>query len=264
MNLFEYTDYKAFIQLRLERGAQKKFAQFLRCQPAFLSQVLRGKPHLSLEQGILATDYFQMNKPEAEYFMLALQLGRAGSLRLKSFFKLRMDQLRESHQRVDTKIGTFEILDELSKATFYSSWKYAMIHVLLTVPTQNQIELLKSKTRLSEKEILYVIDFLQSTGLIEKHSGKWRPTKRRIHISPEESLVGTHHRNFRALTMRELEDSKRDSLHFSSTMALSLKDTQKIKEILLEVIAKTESILKPSPEETSRVFCIDFFEPGEI
>ena len=262
MTNFNYTDYKEFLKERIEKGTQKRFASFLNCQPAFLSQVLRSKPHLSLEQGISATDYFQMNTAESEYFMLALQLGRSGTVRLKNFFKSRMEQLRETNTRVDSKIGSFERLDDLSKATFYSSWKFALVHVILSLPSANQMESIKLKTGLSEKEIHKTLDFLKQVGLIEKHVGKWRPTKKRIHLSPEDVLVGTHHKNFRSLTIHELEDPKRDNLHYSSAMALSLKDAEKVKALLLEAIAKTEAILKPSNEEVLRTFSLDFYEPG--
>jgi uncharacterized protein (TIGR02147 family) len=262
MDVLKYPDYKAFLKVRLARGSQKRFAEFLGCQPAFLSQVLRSKPHLSLEQGVLATDYFQMNKPESEYFILALQLGRAGSTRLKSFFRSQMDRLIEDHQRIDSKIENYEKLDDIAKATFYSSWKFAMVHVLMAIPATNQIDFIREKTRLSEKEVFNIIEFLKKIGLIERRSGRWITTKRRIHLSPEESLIDTHHKNFRSLTLNELEDSKRDSLHYSSAMALSKEDIAKIKSILLEAIAKTESVLTPSPEEAIRVFCVDFYEPG--
>lgn len=262
MTNFTYTDYKAFLKERIGKGHQKHFASFLNCQPAFLSQVLRSKPHLSLEQGIAATDYFQMNSAEAEYFMLALQWGRSGTQRLKNFFKSRMEAVRDANTRVDSKIGKFEKLDDLSKATFYSSWKFALIHVLLSLPAGNQMELIKNKTGLSEKEIHKVLDFLKHAGLIEKQSGKWQPTKKRIHLSPEDVLVGTHHKNFRSLTIHELEDPQRDSLHYSSAMALSSKDAEIVKSLILELLAKCEAILKPSPEETVRIFSLDFFEPG--
>ena len=193
-----------------------------------------------------------------QYFSCSIN----GSARLKSFFRQRMDQLVENHQRIYSKIENFERLDDLSKATFYSSWKFAVVHVLISVPHAQQLDFIKEKTRLSEKEILSIMDFLKKVGLIEKKAGRWVATKRRIHLSPEEALIGTHHKNFRSLTLNELEDSKRNSLHYSSAMALSREDILKVKQVLLETIAKTENILTPSPEEAVHIFCIDFYEPG--
>lgn len=262
MSIYSYTDYKKYLKSRLARGAQKQLATYIRCQPAFLSQVLKGTPHLSLEQGILTSEFFKMDRSEQEYFMLALHFGRAGSEKLSSYYATKMEQIRKHHQRVDSKIGKFETLDKVSKALFYSSWKYAVIHVLLSIPAANQLEFLKAKTKLSEHEIEKIMDFLKTAGLIERRGGAWRPTKKRIHLSPEDPLIGTHHKNFRSLSSSRLEDIDREALHFSSVMALSREDSVKIKNILLEAIAKSESLLQPSPEETLQILCLDFFNLG--
>jgi hypothetical protein len=114
---------------------------------------------------------------------------------------------------------------------------------------------------LSDREIEKTIEFLTNSGLVEKHAGRWLPTKMRIHLRPDDILIGTHHRNFRSLCLNRLEDQKPDSLHYSSIMALSILDAAKIKNLLLETLANAEAVLKPSPEETARIFCIDYFEP---
>jgi uncharacterized protein (TIGR02147 family) len=262
MPVFDFVDYKDYLKNSLERGKQKRFAEFLRCQPAFLSQVLRGKPHLSLEQGMLATDYFRLTEQEREYFMASLQLARAGSVRLRNFFLARMEQIKASSARVASKIGSHEMLSDQAKARFYSSWKYALIHVLLTIPSDRPVEFLQERTGLSGKEISSVLEFLHEAGLISGKSGKLSPTKKRIHLNAEDELVGTHHKNFRMLAVRELDDPKGGALHFSSAMTLSRADAERVKSVILETISQTESILRPSPEETVRVLNIDLFEPG--
>ncbi|HWU44289.1 MAG TPA: TIGR02147 family protein [Bdellovibrio sp.] len=264
MQTFEYLDYKKFLNGRLQHGLQKKFAIFLGCQPAFLSQVLRGKPDLSLEQGMLATEYFQLNSHEAEYFMLALQNSRAGSLKLKKYFEDKMTHLRLLNQRIDSRIGNFVKLDDSAKSVFFSSWKYSFIYVLLSLPDKNQLELIKAKTKLSETEISRVIKELTDLKLIQKSRDRWQPTKNRIHLNPEDIQISNHHRNYRAFSSRELEEIKPKSLHFSSAIALSIEDAQKVKEVLLQTIQEVEAIIKPSEEETIRVLCMDFFEPGSF
>lgn len=262
MSPVEYTDYKVFIKSLLKHGQQLEFSRYLGCQSAFLSQVLRAKPNLSLEQGLLATEYFKLGKMEAEYFMLALQLGRAGSVKLEIYFKKKMEKLREDFLRVDAKIDKFDVLDDLSKSVFYSSWKYAVVHVLLSIPVDDQLKLIREKTELSQVEINNVLEFLKSSGLIEFSKGTWKPTKKRIHLRPEDQLINLHHKNFRYLTANVLEEKKESSFHFSSAMALSVEDCAKIKAILLKAIEKTEEVLRPSPEETLRILNLDFYEPG--
>jgi uncharacterized protein (TIGR02147 family) len=262
MNIFEYTDYKKFLTNRLGHGLQKKFAFYLGCQPAFLSQVLRGNPDLSLEQGILATEYFKLNANESEYFMLALQLSRAGTNKLKKYFESKTVHCRSINQRIDSRIGAFETLDEQAKSIFYSSWKYSFIYVSLSIPTSNSIEFIAAKTNLSVAEISKTINELVKMGLVKKSDGEWLLTKKRIHLSSEDSQIKNHHKNFRTFCLRELEEIKSNSFHFSSVVAIPTEDAQKIKEILLKAIEKSEAIIRPSKEESLKVLCIDFFEPG--
>lgn len=124
------------------------------------------------------------------------------------------------------------------------------------------MSLLKSKTSLSEREILNTIDFLFKTGLIERKQGRWIPTKKRIHISPEDPLIGVHHKNFRALAIKEMEEMKTGSVHYSSAMAISKVDALAIREKMMGFLSQIEKILRPSPEEAVRILSVDFFEPG--
>lgn len=262
MTVFEYQNYKEFLKSQLQRGSQKTFAEQLNCQSAFVSQVLRGKPHLSLEQGILATDYFRMSRAEGEYFMSCLQYGRAGSERLKKFFKKKMEDLSAENKKIESKIGSFSQVNQEAKAQFYSSWKYTLIHVLLSLPESNKIRLMEKYTGISTTEIQNVVSFLTKIGLAEKKSGAILPSSNRIHLDREDPLIGLYHRNFRAFAATELEDIKPVSLHYSAAIALSVVDAERIRNLLLDAVSQTEKILRPSPEETVRVLCLDFFEPG--
>ncbi|MGE3260724.1 MAG: DUF4423 domain-containing protein [Bacteriovoracia bacterium] len=262
MTIYSHLDYKAFLKAHLARGEQKRFADHLRCQPAFLSQVLRGKPNLSLEQGILATDYFRLNRAETEYFMASLQYARAGSEKLRDFFRKKMDSLAGASKKVEAKIGPFSQVGSEVKAQFYSSWKYTLLHVLLSLPEKDQLRTIEKYTGLSRSEIQTTLTALVKSGVAEKKGDFLRPTANRIHLDREDPLIGLHHRNFRSLATHELEDIKSESLHYSAAIALSRADAERIRALFLEAVSQAESILRPSPEETVRVLCVDFFEPG--
>ncbi|WP_413585003.1 TIGR02147 family protein [Bdellovibrio sp. HCB274] len=259
MSKYDYTDYKLFLKSKLVRGSQVQLAEHIGVQPAFLSQVLRGKPHLSLEQGVLISEFYDLSELEQEYFMLALQYGRSGSTKLSSYFLKRMQNHRNQHQSAQAVIGKHETLDDVTKSIFFSSWKYALIHVLTSIPSGRQHELLKKTSGLSEKEIENTLNFLMKSGLVEKKNDRWYPSKKRIHLGPQDLLIANHHKNFRALTANALESIRSDSLHYSSAIALSEEDAQKIKSLLLDAISKVEQVIRPSPEETVRIFSMDFF-----
>lgn len=194
--------------------------------------------------------------------MILLQFGRAGSEKLKEFFRQKMEELRVGNEKVESKIGTFDEIDSLSKSQFYSSWKYALVHVVLSASRENQIEQIKMQTGLSQSEILNIISFLLRIGLISKKGGIYQPTKKRIHLTRDDTLISVHHKNFRQLSIKNLEDMKSDSLYYSAAIALSKDDAEKIRRMMLEIIKRSEEILRPSQEETVRILNIDFFASG--
>lgn len=261
MTVFDHNDYKNYLRENLVHGGQKKFAKYLNCQPAFLSQVLNSKPHLSLEQGILATEYFEMTENESEFFLDCLMACRAGSEKLKNYFRTKMHRLKDRNRKIPVVIGKHEQLSNETKSKFYSSWKYALVHVLLAIPQENQVEFLIEKTGLTKKELFRILDFLKIHGLIMEKAGTYFPTKKRIHLDPNDDFIESHHKNFRLFTLQELEKINSDSLHFSSALALAKADVEKIKSILLKTIQQAEEVLRPSPEEAVRILNIDFFEP---
>ena len=48
-------------------------------------------------------------------------------------------------------------------------------------------------------------------------------------------------------------------MHYSSVVALSRKDAEKIKEVMLKSLEDIEVILRPSPEEEIYSVSMDFF-----
>src|SRR4051812_17297224 len=134
-SVFEYESYKKYLEFRLAgKGRKAQFAQRIGCQPSFLSQVLRGKPSLSLEQGVLANDYFQHSTPEARHFLSLLQFERAGSSRLRTHFQNELKASLAEQRKLAQRVGPARELSDSARATYYSSWVYSAIHVLASIP----------------------------------------------------------------------------------------------------------------------------------
>ena len=89
---FDYTDYKSYINARLDadpqgRGSRSALARAIRCQSAFVSSVLRGSVHFTPEQGEAINEHFGHSETDADYFLLLLQLQRAGTDSLRQRLK---------------------------------------------------------------------------------------------------------------------------------------------------------------------------------
>lgn len=258
--VFETNNYKSYLQSRLgAKGAKTEFAKHLGCQPSFLSQVLCGSPSLSLEQGVLANDYFEHSKAESRHFLALLQLERAGSARLKLHFQNELKQSLEEHRRLTNRLERARELDEAARATYYSSWAYGAVHVLSSLPCADQLGEIQEHTGLNAEDLSKVLRFLAEHGLITRRDGVWRPAQTRIHLPDCDPLVMNHHRNFRARAMQEMQLPKDENLHYSLLMAISRPDSQRIRDLILRLVEDTDKIMRPSPEEVAVQLNLDFF-----
>jgi uncharacterized protein (TIGR02147 family) len=259
MSLFEYTNYKHYLRDQLKSGIKSKFASAIGCQPSFLSQVLGGNPDLSLEQGLLANEFLGHTETETQFFMLLLQESKAGSAKLKSHFQKQKELILRSRKMISSRIvessGTFN-----GKSIYYSSWIYPVIHVLVSIPTKNLLQLIESKTGLHRDAIVQALETLISIGLVKESGGKYIVTKNRLHIPAGDPLVLQHHRNFRAKVLSFLDCPNESNTHYSSVTAISKEDGQKIRDLILRLIEDSEKIIAPSKEETAYWLCLDFLE----
>ena len=85
VNIFDYTDYKAFIKATeeerasLQRGFRSRLAETLECQNAYISQILNTHANFSLEQALKVTTFLQLKENETRYFMLLVDQARAAT-----------------------------------------------------------------------------------------------------------------------------------------------------------------------------------------
>ena len=126
-NLFESVNYIEYLNIRLggrsqRKGLKSKLAKSIGCSNAYLTNVLREKANLSLEQAMPANDFFQHSKIESEYFLFLVQRDRSGNHQLKRFFQDRLDIILTERSSVAKRLGQKNSLSEEEKAKFYSSF----------------------------------------------------------------------------------------------------------------------------------------------
>ncbi len=62
--------------------------------------------------------------------------------------------------------------------------------------------------------------------------------------------------------MQSIEKTQaRGGLHYSSVVSVSETDAEKIHELLIQTLQSVREIVRDSPEEKLRSFCMDWFEP---
>lgn len=263
-SLFDFNDYKEYLLWREEtwqgRGMRRDLAAGTGCQPAYISQVFNGNNHLSLEQAERANGVFGHTPAEAHFFMLLVQISRAGTNTLKSYFEEQIKKIKAD--RADLK-NRFEVKAGLNKdqqLTYYSSHLYALIHVALTIEEFQTADAISEHFHIPKDKVREVLEFLTSCQLATLKKGRYEIGAGRIHLGSNSKLISRHHTNWRMKALENLDLSTPQDLHYSSVVSFSEEDWPVIKERLSIAIEDIKKIVKDSPAERLFVFNSDLFQ----
>jgi uncharacterized protein (TIGR02147 family) len=260
--IYNQLNYKDYLSLKLTgKGKKASFAQFIGCQQSFLSQILRGKPDLSIEHGLLANEFLEHTKDEARHFLLLLQYGRAASKRLRDYYREEIESSLAEQRKVIKKIDPkARSISEHAKGVYYSSWAFGAAHMLSGIDVQGQIDFLTKKVGVKRDDLANIIRFLLEQGLLTEIAGQYRPANKRIHLPATDPLVLSHHKNFRLRALEEMHTLKNDNLHYSTLMTVSKSDMLIIKDLVLRLVQQVDEVVMPAANESALQMNIDLFE----
>ncbi len=264
LKIFAYKDYKAYLQAALpragtERGLRARLAKKLACQPAYISQVLNGHGNFSMEHAYSICDFLRLDSTETRYFLLLVQLERAGSETYQRHLRSELTAILNARETIKERIKVPQALNDEARATYYSNWTFAAVHIMCSVPELQTPEAIAARLRLPFNTVRSCLDFLISTGLIVLNRGCYQISSRRIHLGADSPLLAKHHSNWRLRAMQALEGQGESILHYSSVISLAEKDVSAIKDILLRALELQEAVLEASKEEAAYCLSLDFF-----
>src|SRR3989338_1010700 len=254
-SIFDYKDYKVYLAHVFAvkgRGQQSRLAQAIHCQTAYVSQVLNGNAHFSLEQAENINHFLDHTKEESHFFLLLIQLARAGTETLKQYFLEHVNDTVKKHLILKNRLTTIETVPREKQVFYYSSWIYATIHVMLSIPEFQTKEAISKYLGLPLSKVSEVLNFLTSIGLAKKENNHFKIGKKRIHVGHDSPIIFHHHTNWRMAALRSLdrpENNHSYDLHYSSVVTLSKEDILKIKSHLIKEITEVKNIIKNSEEE---------------
>lgn len=265
-SVFEENSYKKFLNSHIRslpkggHGVRLRLAEALSCQSTYVSQVLRGVAHFSLEQADVVARFFELTEAESEYFLLLVQEERAGTRELRAHFRRLRDRALEARKKLQTRFSTAQTLTAEDQARYYSAWYFSAIHVLLTIPGFRDASKISSRLQLSTNLVAEALDFLESAGLAKKERGEYCTGDARLYLGSDSPLISKLHQNWRLRTMQHLDRAHSDDLHYSTVVTLSKKDSERIRESLVKAISAARDVIQQSKEEKLCSFCVDFFE----
>ena len=265
--VFEFRNYKEFLKevLKLKgRGSQGRMAQAIGVQSGFLSQVLGGDAHLSLEQGESLNRVLGHGSLESRFFLLLISLARAGSMELKKRFEDEVQNLLRHRLDLKTRFDIKKVLDTEAQSIYYSAWYYAAIHVAVSIPKLRKEEAIAEHFSLSLQRVREVLQWLASVGLVVKKSDGYRQGVTRLFLGNDSPWIHRHHANWRSQSMMSMDNHhENENTHFSAVVSLSHEDFVKIQEMLVKSVDAARSKIRESPEELVACLNLDFFKVGK-
>lgn len=264
-SVFEYSNYKRYLNDLIEacpnggRGQRKALAEHIGCQVAYVTHVLSGDNHFSMEQIEACGRYFSLAKKEMEFLFLLLQHNRAGTVDLKKFFSGLIHEQREKHSLLKDRLNIKNTLSREDQAVYYSSWQYAAVHMALTVPEYRSIESLSARFNITAARVLEVLEFLTKLNLAYKEQNQYKTKDPFLHLEKDSPLISKHHSNLRVRAINSLDTPHEKDLHYSLIFSVAEKDKPKLRERLTKCIEECADIIRPSTEEDLAALCIDMF-----
>jgi uncharacterized protein (TIGR02147 family) len=240
-------------------GVRSQLAQAMGCQLAYLSQVLKGEAHLSLEQAEAANRFLGHGRDESNFFFLLIQLARAGTPALREHLREEMKLAQEKWLSLHDRLEIKKALSAEDQAIYYGAWYYAAIHVALSIPELQTKEALSARFALPLTRVSQVLDFLLSSGLAVRDHGRFKIGNSRIHLDKGSPLIIQHHTHWRVRSLLAFEHEESDELHYSSVITLSRKDIARIKGILVQAIKESDVLMRQSKEEEICGLAMDLF-----
>jgi uncharacterized protein (TIGR02147 family) len=266
-SIFDFSDYKAYLMMSVDslgKGARMRLAKVADCQPGYVTHVLGGNAHFSLEQAEKINHFLGHNEEQSHYFLLLISYGRAGSDSLRRYYKKQIEDSRENRSKLKNRIPFQKMLSVENQSTFYSSWHYAAFHVAASIPGCNSERGLAEYFDIPLAKANEIVSFLLEVGILKKEGAKLKVGPSQVFLGSDSPLISKLHSNWRLEALKSLDRYTEKDLHYSSVISASYEDVAKIREILIESINQIRAVVKPSKDEACFVYNLDLFKLGGL
>jgi uncharacterized protein (TIGR02147 family) len=263
--VFEFSDYKRFLghteeaRKSYERGFRSKLANFIGCQNGYISHVLNGQAHFSLEQALLIAKFLELTSSEQKYFLLLVEVARAGTTELQQYFATELKVLREAHLNIKERVGDSQILTDKNQSIYYSSWHYLAVHVLVSLGNYDEAKTISDALKIPDELVSKILLFLIQNNIVIETKGKLKPGLTQVHLNRESPLIRQHHTNWRIAAIQSIVNDTKTDIHYSTVSTLSYADAENLRGEMVSLIEKYVSVIAASKEETMYGFNLDFY-----
>jgi len=266
LSVYEYQDYKKYLLHWLDRapnggrGRRKQLAEAIGCQTPFITHVLGGDYHFSLEQAEACSRWLGFNDSETEYFILLVIKQRAGTKSLENLISKQLSQRRATETVLKKRLNIKDQMSTADQLIYYSNWYYAAIHMACLIPQLQTVEALEKYFQLPLPQVTAALEFLTEHKLVEEYRSRYRVLKPVLHLERESPLLVQHHTQWRLKAIDAFLRKRNADLFYSGVISLSKEDFDWVRERLSQLLEEVVSRVKESKDETLACINFDWFE----
>ncbi len=239
--IYEYENYRDFLKSTLAEKCSnnrayslRAFAGHINISPSMLSDVLKGKRHLSADMALKIADCLDLKIKEKDYFYNLVLLESAKSFELKEVVEKKINKLRPKKNITDLSLDIFRVISDPAHVTILEMAGISNIKL--------NTQLAARAIGISEIEAIVIIERLERIGLIEKRiDGNYKKVHEELVAKSEKPNVALRafHKKMLEKAISSLETQANDEKFVGSeTFAFSAKNLKEAEEILEECFSR--------------------------
>ncbi len=265
-SLYQVSDYKDYLRSRIqdrpqERGYTTRLAAAAGCHKSYLSQVLNGHVHLTLDHAAALSDYWKLDGDAAEHFLNLVTFARAGSPALRRMLARKIKEGKSRHVELSDRHRGARQLSAEDFAEYYSNWYFSAIHILLGISSYKTPQKIALRLMLPEEAVHKALEKLEQLKVIHRgKKGTWELTTGDLFLPKASALTTPYHTAWRERAMFDSQLRRPDSIHYTMVYSMSRADVEKIRLRILDLIEEMRATVKESANEELVTFACDFFQ----
>lgn len=266
MSPINYKSTKSYLRYYISElpkrgwGEGGRLANYLGVSTTLVSQVLSGEKLFTAEQTVKLIKYIGLKGMEADYISFLNQYERSGTDELKSYWKLKLDEIRNDALKIAIQVRPQKTLTAHEQAIFYSSHIYSAIRLYTsTSPNGKTLFEIAERFALERTKVQEIMNFLVETGLCRFENDQFTMGAQSTHLDQGSPHLLRHHTQWRLKTIQLSESIKSEELMYTVVVSLSKNDFSKLREEMVLFIKTFLDKVHKSPAEEVACFNMDWF-----
>jgi len=266
-NIFEYTDYKAFLEAALKsstakRGLQSAMSRHLGCQASYLYQVLKGKAELTEDQAFKTTTFFKFNELERDYFLCLVRFSKATSPELRKFLSSEIEKKSAQYADLKNRVNAPHApVDDAFWDYYFATTLPSSIHILTSSENYQTVKALAQKLCVSEEEVLNHLNRLEEKKLVRHADKKWQYAHSSIHFANDSKFNQQLQSGRRVQALSTLEKvGATQNTHFSTLFTLDKESHKKLQDLIAKFVENAHGVIHKGGTDEGYILNLDLFE----